>query len=932
MTIPGGVHPLFAFGKYQHEIRRSLRFNASDSAYLGRSFSTDGTDRKKLTFSFWIKLCDTSAVRSVISGYDGSSTEAAYWQFNSGGSFSMSLGGASSFAITTAQVFRDPSAWYHFLISIDTTIASPSSDRIKLYVNGVQISAFSSSSYPSQNYEVELFNAGRQTNIGVAWNTGYGGYLNGYLADIHFIDGQALTPTSFGEFDATTGVWNPKAYTGGSYGTNGFHLDFADNSNNTASTLGKDTSPNGNNWTPVNLTVKNAYTSQIVSSSYASANVYNAVDGSDSTLAVITTTGSLVFNFAAIGGLPYSSSVVVRVNTGSGSPMAFNINGAGFGSYTLYNGEQDVTIVSGSGTLNSLVVAVNAGGGANFHSLDIDGVIFNINNYQTDSLVDVPTNGSQIDTAVGGEVRGNYCTLNPLKIGGAVTLSNGNLDSAGTTTTWNTQTGTIYVSSGKWYAEVLVNASDGSGTRVGVGIATNAVAQGNYLGSDSFGYAYYDLATKYNNASGSSYGAGYGTGDVIGIALDLDAGTLVFYKNGSSQGTAYSSLSGTFTFAVTQYGSGSGSTLNAGARPFAYTAPSGFKALCTTNLPAPLVTKPNTVMDVLLWSGNNASPRTFSGLGFSPDFVWIKVRSDSAGHSLFDTNRGAGKILETDGTYAEVTNGQFGYINSFTSDGFSVVAGTYGGYESGSVNMTGRTYVGWTWDAGSSTVSNTAGSITSQVRANATAGFSVVTFTAPTSTSATVGHGLNAAPHLIITKSRTITTDWYTYTKAIGASGWLILNATAAAVTGNSAAFGGVEPTSTVFTYGSGLVNTGDIVAYCFAPVVGYSSFGSYTGNGSTDGPFVYTGFRPRWVMIKRSDSASASYGWFILDTARNTYNVMNTWLAADSSAADGADVICDALSNGFKVRTTAGNINTNAGTFVFAAFAESPFNYSRAR
>jgi len=363
--------------------------------------------------------------------------------------------------------------------------------------------------------------------------------------------------------------------------------------------------------------------------------------------------------------------------------------------------------------------------------------------------------------------------------------------------------------------------------------------------------------------------------------------------------------------------------LNFGQRAFAYTNNrTGFKALCTQNLPSPLVTKSNTVFDVVTRAGGGTT-QTFATL--RPGLVWEKRRDSSSNHYLFDVNRGNDKYLSSNLTSAEATSaGAFTFnTNSYiVSSGFDWPGGA--------------TVVDWVWDAGTSTVSNTQGSITggAQVRANPSAGFSVATWTGDGISTATVGHGLGVSPSLIITKSRSNSSNWGVYHSSIGSTQYLLLNSTSAAQT-SSSPWNNTAPTSTVYSIGDASfsnVSGYTYVGYAFAPVVGYSNFGSYTGNGSTDGPFVYTGFRSRWVMIKRSDSASSSYGWFILDTARNTYNVMNTWLAADSATSEGADVICDTLSNGFKIRTTAGNINTNAGTFIYAAFAEAPFNYSRAR
>jgi len=342
-------------------------------------------------------------------------------------------------------------------------------------------------------------------------------------------------------------------------------------------------------------------------------------------------------------------------------------------------------------------------------------------------------------------------------------------------------------------------------------------------------------------------------------------------------------------------------------------------------------------MDVLTWSGNNASPRSFSGLNFSPDFVWIKCKSDAAGHALYDTVRGVGNSLESNITGAEVNNSQFGYLSAFNSDGFTALTGTYPGYEFGAINMTGRTYVGWCWDAGTSTVSNTQGSITSQVRANATAGLSVVSFTGNGVQGATIGHGCGTAPEFIILKKRTGVADWEIYHSALGA-GKGIEFTTGAAFTSN--AYWPSTPTSSVISLGnnSGINASGaDFIVYAFSPVVGYSNFGSYVGNGLADGPFVYTGFRPKWVMIKPlysydgGGSTVASTAWYIYDSVRGTYNANGAILGANNAYAEENNATdIDFLSNGFKLRNTRA-INTTSGA-IYAAFAEMPFNYSRAR
>jgi hypothetical protein len=249
--------------------------------------------------------------------------------------------------------------------------------------------------------------------------------------------------------------------------------------------------------------------------------------------------------------------------------------------------------------------------------------------------------------------------------------------------------------------------------------------------------------------------------------------------------------------------------------------------------------------------------------------------------------------------------------------------------------------VAWAWDAGTTTASNTDGSITSQVRANPSAGFSVVAFNSGSGapTAYTVGHGLNVAPQFIITKSRTSASyNWSVYHTSIATTTnkYLSLNSTNATADNGTSIWGAAQPTSTVFgiTSGNAVVANTDCIAYCFAPVVGYSSFGSYTGNGSAsgDGPFVFCNFRPRFILTKRTDSTN---NWTIVDAARNSYNVSNTALFPNLSAAEStnAEYAFDILSNGFKVRGTPGDsVNVSGGTYIYIAFAESPFAYARAR
>ena len=319
----------------------------------------------------------------------------------------------------------------------------------------------------------------------------------------------------------------------------------------------------------------------------------------------------------------------------------------------------------------------------------------------------------------------------------------------------------------------------------------------------------------------------------------------------------------------------------------------------------------------LPYTGTNTSTAYNNGLNMSTNggLVWLKLRSGGTGdHGLFDSVRGTTKRIRSNTTNAEDT---LSGVTSFDSTGFTL--GT-------AYNDTPYTFMSWSWIAGGTGVSNTSGTITSTVSANTTSGFSVVSYTG-TGANATVGHGLGVAPDMIICKSRTQAQNWATYHSSLGNTKAIFLDGTGAATT-SSSYWNNTSPTSTVFTVGnSGDVNynAGTQISYCFSSVKGYSKFSSYTGNGSTDGTFVYTGFKPAYLLIKRSDSVSQ---WRVWDNKRNTYNVTDTVLLPNDSGADvtNSSQYVDLLSNGFKWRASYVDTNASGGTFIYAAFAENPF------
>jgi hypothetical protein len=338
--------------------------------------------------------------------------------------------------------------------------------------------------------------------------------------------------------------------------------------------------------------------------------------------------------------------------------------------------------------------------------------------------------------------------------------------------------------------------------------------------------------------------------------------------------------------------------------------------------------KPTDYFNTKLYTGNGTDAHAITGVGFQPDWVWVKERSTAQDHNLFDSVRGAGstKGLISNNTSAEgIDSVQYGYISSFDSDGFTLADGSDGSFPNARMNDNGAEYVAWNWLTGVTASSNTDGSITSSVSANTTAGFSIVSFTG-TGSNATVGHGLNAVPKMIITKKRSSADNWYTYHASIGATKVVYLDLTTASET-YSTNWNDTEPTSSVFSLGTAGTNSSGstYIAYCFAEKKGYSKIGSYTGNGNSDGTFVYTGFKPAWLLIKRTE---ASAKWFLWDNKREPFNLMDSVMVPSASESENTDpaFYMDFLSNGFKLRNTFGDLTASGEKFIYMAFAESPF------
>jgi hypothetical protein len=918
----GGVPGLYFLGAdgTSVSITKSLRFNNAHKSYLKRTPSSTG-NRRTFTFSCWVKRSTIGSSlmrRFFAAGATSVSTNNVTLAFYQDTLFFQI--GTSSNRITSSQVFRDTSAWYHIVLAVDTTQAT-ASNRVKIYVNGSQITDFGTAGYPSQNTDTAVNNT-EQHIVGAGVDSGGAvpdGPFDGYMADCHLVDGSQLDPTSFGAFNSD-GVWHAAKFSG-SYGTNGYHLfDFE-----SESTVGHDSSGNNNDFTAYNiLAATGQYIDDITGTQRSGFPWSQMFDGRLNHGAVPNPGSS--FTFSPSPTIPFTTLQIYAYK--DSSPGTLKINGTDITSQVPNHngiGPNQLTTITGISSPLTSIQSISNGSLANivFAGLVIDGALLLDTAAEVDILFDVPANGdSSDDTGAGAQVSGNYAVLNVLEdaaAGGNAALSNGNLQIDGTSSE-QFRAATIPVSSGKWYFEIVQR----EGTDFGPGVWAYPLASPSSQFYQNTNYRYNSNGGVYNQSGLVASYSSFAVGDVIGTALDLDNGKVYFSKNGTWQNSgnpatqtnpAATGLTGQWVFGASTNGNGTILNANFGQRAFAYNAPSGFKALCTTNLPDPTIADGSDYFDVVTYTGNG-STKTVSGLSFSPDWIWFKERSAIREHHLYDTVRGVQKAIYSDATLAEGSDTDA--LSSFNSDGWTMGA-------DGGSNANNETYVAWCWDAGSSTATNNDGSITSYVRASQTSGVSIVTFTG-TGGNATVGHGLNAEPHVLLTKCRESGFNWAVYFKEKGNNGRFMLNNTLAFAS-NSSFWNNTTPTSSVFSIGSFFANGNTFVAYCMTPIAGFSSFGKYTGNGNADGPFVNTGMRPKYIMV-RGDYQGGD--WLIVDTERNVgkHNVSTGSLAANAAQLEsyfGANNL-DILSNGFKMRTTNAVYNTSGTTYYYMAFAENPF------
>ena len=583
---------------------------------------------------------------------------------------------------------------------------------------------------------------------------------------------------------------------------------------------------------------------------------------------------------------------------------------------------------------------------------NVSGLTFGTNGFHLDfadsSAIGNDVSGQNNDFAVSGlaatdvlptSPTNTFAVLQPtafVNIGGAnsaQTLSEGNLKFTGTSSEGRSTPATIRVTSGKYYVEAT--KVSGSGSVVMDFVVNDA-----------------SVADKSTST----------TGDIIIGAVDVDAGkywsglnntwdgsgnpatganpTGTFTANSSFtfSGRVYdSSRAGVFNFGQDSSFAGNKTSGSAGASDtngigdFYYTPPTDYLTLCSANLPEVAIIDGSEYFNTALYTGNGSNGLAITGVNFQPNWTWIKSRSGTAYHELHDSIRGAGKRLFSNETTAE---GDVGTVSSFDSDGFTVSRNNaYDG-----TNQNAKTFVSWNWLAGTAVSGNTSGSGTAKAYSgsvNTEAGFSIITYKGNGTAGHTIPHHLGKTPTFIIVKDRDNASNWRVWGTGVSIAKALGLDTSNAEEnSGNdNGNWNNTLPTDNVFSVGSfnsGNRTDADFIAYCFTDIEGYCKAGSYIGNGNADGTFIHTGFRPSWVMIKRTDSSA---DWWVLDNKRNSSNVVDLRLRPNSSSAEeGPDATFDFLANGLKIRGNYSTLNASSGTYIYLAFAEQPFKYANAR
>ena len=904
MTSIGSPSPFFLAGK-KHTVERSLRFNYNDPSYLSRTPSNT-SNRRRFTISWWFKLGQiTASYRTFFGAYDNSTSgnDSYYFWITLTNTHHIQCGAWSTNWFITNRVFRDPTAWYHFVLAIDTE-NSTAADRVIFYVNGVRETSFSTQNNPSQNLDLGWnFNAQLHTIGRINYSNVYN--YDGYMAEIYNVDGQQLATTSFAQTDTTTGQWIPVKCSA-SLGTNGFYLQFNDNSNTTATTLGKDSSSNSNNWTPNNFSVaagkENDSLTDSPSHNFATLNWVNSPNSGglmNGALNVTGTSGNWITfpsTMYVSSGKWYCEVEVLGPRVGVGIANRFHSNdtylGVSTNSYAYFD-------LNHSWYNNSEVAGSY---GATYTTGDVIGIALDMDN----GTLNFYKNGVDQGQAFSG-ISGEYALCVSLYGGGGY---------SGSAAAINFGQRPFYNPS---------NVPSGYNTLSSENFADSTILSPRQ---------HFDTLLYEGNASTQSITGLLFSPDWLWIKeIDQSSNHGIFDSlrgPGKSLNTNNINAEQTQTDSVTSFDA------------------NGFSLGDNTDN-GPDVNYTN-LEDFVAWNWNagSAASKTYT----------VTVVSDSGNKYRFD-GYGTSAVtldLEEGGTYIFNYPSAHPFRFSTTSDG------THGGgaeYTTG-VTVLSSTSVQIVVPASAPTLhyyctqhsgmggtintnsllgsSNFNGSIISIVKANTTAGFSIIKYIGTGSAGATVGHGLGVAPDVIVHKNRNDSSAsfWSVYHKSAYNSASdpniIYFNTNAAQADDTNILGTSVTIDSTKFSLGdyNGVNGSNDdMVSYCFSSVSGFSNFGKYVGNGSSAGNMVFLGFRPAFVMQKRIDSTGH---WYIFDNKRNGFNVDNDSISPDLPNSEYDVSIIDFTSMGFVWKTNAEVHNASGATYIFMAFSEAPFKYSRAR
>tara|TARA_Y100000992_G_scaffold161669_1_gene108290 strand:+ start:243 stop:3410 length:3168 start_codon:yes stop_codon:yes gene_type:complete len=1023
-------------------IERSLRFVDARLTFLTRTPSST-SNRRTWTFSVWLKHSLISSGRANTFFCSGTNNPDTIIKIDNDRFEISRYGGSYQTRVTSKALLRDPSAWYHFVGAVDTTQGT-ASDRVKLYINGTQVTDFDESTYPSQNYEYpEMNNSGTPVYIG---RHGHPTTQNfeGYITEFNFIDGLQLDPSYFGQTEFQTGIWRPKKVTGITYGTNGFYLPFKHTATFTDffdESSSKHLLTRTGDVIHTSDQKKNGATSIYFDDS---SDTLNTVDSSDFTFGTNdftieayvrrTRQGDDEWFFIQSDGTSANTSIGLHFWSSSygdvNKPtMRMRIGGSNYdtngttvtvantwyhiagvrqgNTFRIYvNGVQEGTTTN-SGAIHDpttpfIIGAVTAGGSAGLKGYMDQVRISNVCRYPDGTSFTPPTaqftsdsntkllvqsnivhhvgtdasgnhndytpNNLKTSDAVKDTPTNNFCTQNPLDEDNpsTSTFSEANLQMTRGTNHGNSR-GTMGMSSGKWYFEYCCPTATSSSASPWFGVCNSTADMTVQRTDGMWNYGASSgqfLVRGSGNSSTTDMGGGViPAGTVIGVAVDMDNKKIWLGKSNTWYGSTGSATDGnpntganpTDTFTDSEIPDGNlypqmgvynytpkanfgqdssfsgtlvaqGNTDENGIGDFYYAPPSGFLALCSNNLSpnVPSITSPQKHFKCVTWTGNTTAPRDITGIGFAPDLVSIKARVNTYEFLWFDTVRGAGKRIYTHSTAAESDNQNT--LNGFISDGFRLGSGS--GVDLSVNGSASSTYVAWCWKAGGAAVTNNNGSVASQVSANQEAGFSIVTYNGSNDSTVTFGHGLDSAPELVWIKRRNNANGWRVYHHSIGLGKYLSVSNNNGETT-SSEDFASVSATTFGVKggYNPVSINGGTYVAYCWHSVPGYSKIGSFTGNGNANGPFVYTGFRPAYILFKNSNTST---NWEVYDTTRpyGKYNPALRPLYANRNYVEETNSslpALDILNDGFKPRSTWDEFNKSSSPILYMAFAEQP-------